>query len=448
MALTNKDVESVYQDGVDVWDIINSIQEGASQGYRDYVPLANKENVADLKHAFASNQQLLNEFVQSMVNKVVKTIMTRLMVRNVLEQFKRGSAELGDTIEEVHVNLASEHVYDAVRGETEVWKREKPDVRAFYHKRNRQVFYKQTVSDMEVVKAFNSWNGVQSLITKIINSMYGGNKNDEYKYMKLIIESAYANGAFHVVPIEGLDTDSGLKQFVEKAREYSLLVRDVNHFNPLGVDNTTEESSLYVVLPARTQAKMDVNLLASSFNMDKADFISQRVGINYFGNEDILAVLIDRDFYVVFDNLFEIRSLPNPQNLETSYWLHVHQTLSYSPFNTAIAFVKGTVPAITSLVLTPPVSVIGREGVNLTLHAKVPDSMEEPTFTTENVVYTTNNPMVTLEAGLEPNMVKVTPTGDAIPGSVITVTATYTDADEEEYTATAQIQMSTAITQP
>lgn len=455
MALNNKTVLSTFTEGTQIYDIVNAIATEASEGYRDYVPLAEADNVAQLQNAFKTNQQLLNEFVNGLINKVSKTIISKLMVRQVLEQFKRGSTEFGDTIEEVHVNLAKEHVYDAVNGETKVFQREIPDVQAFYHKVNRKVFYKKTISDADVIRAFNSWSGVESLVTKIVESLYGGNRSDEYKYMKLIIESAYAAGAFHIVPVGDIETDAGMKKLIEKAREYSLLARDVNHYNPTGVDNASDLDSQFIILPAKTQAKLDVNMLASAFNMDKTEFLGKKVDINYFGNNEIYAILIDRDFYVVFDNLFEVRSMNNPENLCTNYWLHVHQTLSYSPFNTAIAFVKQQTARLTAILVTPPVSVIGKDGVTIETELKLADGIAPLTFggvgkPRITVVYTSNKSAdVTLTPSVDGKTCTVVPKATARPGDLITVTATGTvtlaNDTTEVYTATAQIQFSTDI---
>lgn len=445
MAITNKEVLSVFKEGTQIYDIANAIRSEASQGYQDYVPLANKDNVAQLQNAFRTNQQLMNEWVHGIINKVSKTILTTLIVREVFEEFKRGSADLGDTVEEIHVNLAKEHLYDSKKGEAEVFKTEDPDVSAFYHKINRKVFYKQSIADSEIIRAFNSWNGVTNLVTKIINSMYNGNRNDEYKYMKLIIESAFAGGAFHIVPVGDISTAEGMKKMVEKAREYSLLCRDVNHYNPAGVENTTQADSQYVILPAKTQAKLDVNVLASAFNMSNSDFLGKKIDINYFGNEEIVGALIDRNFYVVFDQIFEVRNIYNPENMKWTYWLHVHQFLSYSPFHTAIAFVSGTPDDITAITLTPPVSVLGKSPVTLQTHVKTPDDVLVP----DGLVfeYTTNSTdSVTLTPTADGKGVTVELKDTAVPGDLLTVVATTTHGpvgEEKEYKATAQIQIST-----
>ena len=441
MALNNKEVMATFKEGTQAFDIMNAIRNESTQGYKDYVPLASKDNVAALQHAFKTNQQLMNEFFQALVNKIVKTIFVQLAVRQPLEKFKSGSQELGDTVEEIYTALSDGHIYDPETGEKEVWKREKPNVSAFYHKLNRQEFYKQTISDAEIINAFNSWQGVENLVTKVVNNMYNSNRRDEYRYMKLIIDTAFANGAFYVVPVGDLDTAQGQNTFLEKAREYSLLIEDLHTFTPTGVENNSEQGTQNIIIPAKTQAKIDVNQLASAFNMDKKDFISSRTNINYFGSSDIYAVLVDSAFWVVFDKLFEFRTLPNPENLETTYWLHVHQTLSYSPFNTAIAFVKSATEPITNIIFDKPVTVLGKNPVMLKVKIITAEGLEVPEG---EFTYSTNLPTeLTITPG-DDNTITVTATDNAVPGDLATITATYT-VGEKTYTGTAHVQISTRV---
>ena len=135
--------------------------------------------------------------------------------------------------------------------------------------------------------------------------------------------------------------------------------------------------------------------------------------------------------------------------------MHIHQTLSYSPFNTAIAFVKEQTALITSLLLTPPVSVIGASGVTLKTSQNVADGMSPLKFggTTGqriNIVYTSNSAHVTLTPSSDGETCVITPLATAQPGDLITITAkgtiTKTDLSTEVFTATAQIQFSIDIT--
>ena len=57
-------------------------------------------------------------------------------------------------------------------------------------------------------------------------------------------------------------------------------------YNPAHVFQHTDKSDQYLIINAKFDAQMDVNVLASAFNMDKAQFMGQRVAIDSFGSLD------------------------------------------------------------------------------------------------------------------------------------------------------------------
>ena len=98
-----------------------------------------------------------------------------------------GYTEIGETIEEIFVNIAKPYEYDVAEAETKVFKREIPDVRAAFHTMNFQKYYKVTVSQDQLRQAFLSWQGITDLIAKIVDSLYTAMEKDEYVTMKYMI---------------------------------------------------------------------------------------------------------------------------------------------------------------------------------------------------------------------------------------------------------------------
>lgn len=119
-------------------------------------------------------------------------------------------------------------------------------------------------------------------------------------------------------------------------------------------------------MDADFNAKFDVEVLASAFNMNKADFIGKLHLIDDFSSFDnerfeairqestgleevttaelelmknVKGVLLDEDWFQVYDNLFEFDETRVGSGLYWNYWLHVWKTISYSPFANAIVFV-------------------------------------------------------------------------------------------------------------
>jgi hypothetical protein len=86
--------------------------------------------------------------------------------------------------------------------------------------------------------------------------------------------------------------------------------------------------------------EIDVDVLAAAFNMDKVTFLAKTLKVDSFGSAtDCLAVLCDRSWVQVYDNLFETSEFYNSQGLYWNYWLNHWQTYSFSLFANAVAFV-------------------------------------------------------------------------------------------------------------
>ena len=133
--------------------------------------------------------------------------------------------------------------------------------------------------------------------------------------------------------------------------------------------NATTRGDVYVFLDTMLDARVDVNVLAAAFNMDRAEFIGRRILVDGWDKHDaarlaelfsgdagytpftsdelavlggIGAIVADRDIWMVFDNLEEMESINNGEGLYYNYWLHSWRTFSMSPFAQAVAFTKDT----------------------------------------------------------------------------------------------------------
>src|SRR5699024_441970 len=150
-------------------------------------------------------------------------------------------------------------------------------------------------------------------------------------------------------------------------------------YNPVGVHTLTEKNEQYLIVNSLYNAKMDVETLATAFNMSKAEFMGHRVVVDSFGKLDterlavlfaddpnyveigedeltildaIPAGLVDKNWFQIYDNLLQFTDVENAQGLYWNYFLHAWKTFSVSPFSQAVAFVSGA-PAITSVTVTP-----------------------------------------------------------------------------------------------
>ena len=331
-------------------------------------------------------QPLQNAFLNALVNRIARVIITSRLYENPWAGFKKGIMEYGETIEEIFVNLSKPYQYDPVVAESEVFKRRIPDVKAALHSRNYQKFYPTTVSNDQLRQAFLSWQGITDLIGKIIEQVYTGANYDEFLVMKYMIAQIALKGQLYPVSVPTITADNAravTTSMVNYAKKLTYMSSDYNY---AGVKTYTDPEFLYIILTTDVESIFDVEVLALSFNMNKAELIGRQIGIDGFGIVDnerlaeifaddpytdfvpfteaeikqlntIAGLMVDESWFMIFDNYYNMTEIYNPQGLYWNYFYHVWKTFSVSPFSNAILFTTNT-PAITSVTVSPSTATV------------------------------------------------------------------------------------------
>lgn len=438
-------------------DILNVIRENASQNYRDYVPKAtpDADSVRQIGAIIMDFPALQNEFLNSLVNRIGRVLITSKMYDNPWAFFKKGMLEFGETVEEIFVNIAKPFQFDPAVAESTIFKREIPDVRAAFHIMNYQKFYKTTIQNDQLRQAFHSWRGITDLIAKIVDAMYTGANYDEFITMKYMLARHILDGHMYPTVIPEV-TEPNMKKIVSTIKgvsnNYTFLS---NKYNLAGVYTHTEKTNQYMLINANFDAIMDVEVLASAFNMDKTEFSGRRVLVDSFGSLDverlkelfkddttfkapteeelqaldaIPAILVERDWFMIFDNFYNFTEQYNGEGLYWNYWYHVWKTFSISPFANNALFIPGT-PAVTSVTVSPATATVAA-GQSAQFTATVVTS----DFAPKSVVWSVDDDT---KATVDQSG-KVTIMADAEAGTV-TVTATSTFDSTKKGTATITI---------
>lgn len=343
----------------ETYDIVNAIRNSQGDNFQKYVPLASNENVAEVGAGILINQTIQNEFITALVDRIGLVVMRNVSLNNPLKKFKKGTMPLGRTIEEIFVDITKAKKYDSEDAETTVFKREIPNVKVLFHERNRQDFYEQTIQDDSLATAFTSWGDFEGFISQIINAIYNSSEVDEYEYMVMLIDNYYSKGLFSIVPVAEPTGETASKELVKKLRATAgrmTLPMGSRDYNSLAVRTRSNMEELHLIITADLQAQVDVDVLARAFNMDKANFLGNVTVIDKFATEGLQAVLIDKDWYMVYDNLLKMETIRNPKGLYWNYFYHVWQTLSVSRFSNAVAFVSGDVAPVTQVIVDPTIT--------------------------------------------------------------------------------------------
>lgn len=450
---TRPDVKVLTNSSVDV---LNAIRNSASTNYRDYVPIAtaDAESIKTIGAIIMDFPELQNEFLSALINRIGRVLITSKMYSNPWQRFKRGYLEMGESVEEVFVDIAKPFQFDPATAETDIFKREKPNVKSAFHIMNYQKYYKATIQREQLRTAFLSWGGISDLIARIVDAMYTGANYDEFITMKYLIARHILDGHFKVVTIPTVEA-ANMKAIAAQLKATSNEIEFLNReYNPVGVAQHTEKRNQYLIRNASFDAVMDVEVLASAFNMNKAEFLGNSILVDSFGNLDkerlallfaddptftiptdaqlaaldnIPAILIDENWFMVFDNLNEFTEQYNGEGLYWNYWYHQWKTFSISPFSQAAVFAAGT-PAISSVTVTPT-AVTASEGQSVQFSAAVVSNY----FASKAVTWSANSDDVTItNSGL------ATIKQGATSGAV-TITATSVFDSTKKDTATLTI---------
>lgn len=438
-------------------DVLNAIRNNATTNYKHYVPIAtpDAESVREIGAVIMSHPQLQNEFLSALVNRIGMVILTSKMYENPWAVFKRGMLEFGESIEEIFVNIAKPYQFDPEVAQSNLFKREIPDVRTAFHIMNYQKYYKATIQDDQLRQAFLSWQGITALIDKIVDAMYTGANYDEFQTMKYMLAKHIIDGHMYPVTIQTVTADN-MKSIVSTIKGVSNNFEFLSSkYNLAGVSNKSDKKDQYLLVDSRFDATMDVEVLASAFNMDKAEFTGRRVLVDSFGSLDIErlnqlfaddptyrelsevelkaldsipCVLVDKEWFMIFDNYNNFTEQYNGEGLYWNYWYHVWKTFSISPFANNAIFVTGT-PSVESVTVSPASATV-KSGQSISLSATVVTDF----FAPQTVDWVSDTEGVTVNAS---GVVTIDP---VVGAGTVTITARSTFDSSKTGTCTITVE--------
>lgn len=320
--------------------ILNAIRNDSSLSFQERVPVATQETIKDYGNAVLSTQATQNEFLDALVNRIGKVIISSRLYNNPLKVLKKGMLDYGETIEEIYVNLAKAKIYDPDVAEDEFMKREVPDVQSIFHKLDYQNFFKCTIQRQDLELAFLSANGVGNLVDNIISQLYTGAYYDEFITVKQLIVEYAKKGLFTEVNINSISTQDDLTDAIATIKSYSNKMQFMStKYNAMGVATYTDPSKMVYLIDSDFEAKVGVKVLAYAFNMEQAEFIGRRILIDDFADlTGAKLLLCDETFFQIYDVLLQFDSVRNPQGLYWNYYLHKWNVFSISRFSNAILF--------------------------------------------------------------------------------------------------------------
>ncbi len=386
-------------------DILNIIRQNASLAYQDAVPeISDVSDIPAVGQAIVGNPTRSNEFINALVNRIGLVLAESAIFNNPYEMLKKGYLEYGESVEEIFIGLAKVLPYSAEKAAEREFKRTIPDVKSVFHIMNWKVLYPVTVQPEDLKRAFLSADGVEMLITRIIDSIYTAAAYDEFLLVKYLLIKNVTNGSIKPVQIDANDMKDAAVKFRGTSNAFTFIS---GNYNFASVPNNATKENQYIFMDSTFNAAYDVEVLAAAFNMDKADFMGRLLLIDNFtefDNErwavirelsemveevtaaelalmaDVKAILADERWFQIYDDVSEMREKEVASGLYWNYFYHNWKIVSTSPYANICAFVTAEPSAVTSLAFDISGIVSGEDSTIILLEAQDADAIADKRF--------------------------------------------------------------------
>lgn len=337
---------------------LNAIREISSEIYHQYVPVIEDDtNIGQFADPIINNKVVQNEFISSLINRIVYTQFEIKYFRNPLQVLEGDQIPLGYQGQEIYVNPAKGRKFnpDDFAG---LLAKYESDVKVQYMSLNMDVQYPVTISRQSLKKAFVSWTDLETFIDQLSNSLYNGAYIDEFKFTKNIVSSAYKDNKAIIEKISAPNTEDLAKQFITKARTLFLNFQtpssNYNAWNKMGgygrpIVTFTAPEDIIFIIKNDLRAYIDVNVLASAFNIDKTELLGNIITVDnfdvydddnnkIFDGSNIVGLIADKRWFRIKRQDMFLDTFYNPNNRTWQYYLNLIKMYNFSLFANGVIF--------------------------------------------------------------------------------------------------------------
>ena len=380
---------------------LNRIREVSSTIYHQYIPeLTSDSDIGKLAQPVLSVPEVYNEFCNALINRIVYTQFLAKSFRNPFVVLEGDALPLGYAGQEVYVNPTKGRVYNA-EDFAGLLVKYAADVKVQYTQINMDVQYPVTFSRQQLKKAFTSWGDLETFIENLSNSLYNGAYIDEYNATKQLIAGAYKDNIAQVEVVSAISSEATAKAFVTKARELFLQFQtpssSYNAWAKVGgegrpVVTWTNPEDVVFIVRNDIRAYMDVNVLASAFNMDKAELLGNILTINdfdiyddegtkIFDGSNIVGMIADKSWFRIRRQDMFMDSFYNANNRSIQYYLNNIKMYNMSLFANGVVLATSAPSVATTSVKFLETSPTVVDGSKIKLHIETTPFQANDTIT-------------------------------------------------------------------
>lgn len=340
---------------------LNAIREASvSEGtiYHQYLPIVDENtDIGTFGTPILTNTPVMNEFMNRLVNRIVYTSFENKYFNNPLQILEGDRIPLGYAGQEIFVNAAKGRKYD-VNDFAGLLVKYEADVKVQYTSVNMDLQYPVTVSRHKLKQAFVSWDSLDNFVMELSNSLYNGAYMDEFRFTKGLVSSAFKSNQVQYETISAISSEATAKAFTQKARElflnFQLPSTEYNAWSKVGgygreIKTYANPSDIVFLVRNDIRAYLDVNVLAESFQLDRATLLGNIIpvdnfdqydddGVKIYDGSSIVAMIADKSWFRIKRQDMFLDQFYNANNRTWQYYLNLTKMYNYSLFANAVVF--------------------------------------------------------------------------------------------------------------
>ena len=356
--------------------------------YHQYVPIIDDStDISVLANPVFQYQQVANDFMNMLIQRIVSTSFDIRRFRNPLRILEGDEMPVGFTNQDIYVNPAKGRKYN-VDDFAGLLQKYEADVKVQYLSINMDLQYPVTVTRHDLKKAFTSWDDLNRFIDGITNSLYNGAYINEYEFTKGIISAAYKDNKAAIVTASVPSTEAEMKTFVATLREYYLNMLEpssaYNAWAKLGgygrpVTTWSNPEDIVLVIKNSLMAKLDVNVMATAFNIDKTSLLGRIITVNNFDiygddgtkefdGSNILCFIGDKRWFRIKTQDEQVDEFYNANNRTWQIYLNLTKMYNFSLFSNGLIIASSAPSVATTSIKFKETAPEVTAGEKITLH--------------------------------------------------------------------------------
>lgn len=329
-----------------------AVYNAMSPANQALLPEPTAANAVEFGKAIMKYQPVYNEFMHQMLNKVIFGWARNAEDRNPYAQLEKGTLEYGYTLEEAFADALDVEDWTACEVDdfNDLFGVKPPRVYTLYHSINFQKRVSTSIQDKIMRRAFTDWGQLNDMIARIVRTLYTSMIGAEREAAAKLLAIAHEGGYAYPMKVNGFNVTAVNKDnmyanaILQQAAVNRIGVNASRAYNYMGVSTITNKEDVFVLLTPEYIAAQGVEVLATAFNMDKAELMGHILMVGDYGgaeNDGCVGWIIDRDWFQIWINDRQMTENYNARKRAFNYFYFTDAIFSFSLFSNCIEMVSG-----------------------------------------------------------------------------------------------------------